>query len=437
MKSVALLISLLPFLQGITQTKPDYSQLYLQELFHSSSKLNSNSPSDINFSDLESIGHSIGESRIVMLGEPSHGDGGAIQMKTRLVKYLHEKKGFDILLFEADLYSIFWGISSVKDTSLISQLAAENIYTCWSTSKVSQDLWTYYKHELTGSNPITIGGIDCRHAGQFSKQNLCNNLTRILDSIGFNTLSTAYKKFTIDINYLLRNEFSSLKDSIDLDNLHSTLKNINEKITYSSFYQRINWLIEINNLSGYIEMCINNKNRDIVMANNFRLIANYLYPGKKIIVWSHNNHNALDVNTYSSINPEFATWWHNNNTYETFTYLGTNLFREYNKQVYSLAITSGSGNYSPRFFGNDLFHADYSKTASVPQSKENSLEYLFTKNKYLFAFIPFPQAQGSQSGYPWFNARLFDLNYEATMDYTSSFNGIIFINKTVDLNGNN
>jgi hypothetical protein len=42
------------------------------------------------------------------------------------------------------------------------------------------------------------------------------------------------------------------------------------------------------------------------------------------MVWSHNNHNVLDVNTYVSFNPDFAKQWYENNTYQGFTYLEVN-----------------------------------------------------------------------------------------------------------------
>lgn len=421
---------------AIGQVNTDFSQLYIENLYKSSKPIKSFNPQETNYDDLEEVGKAIGDKKIVFLGEPSHGDGGAIQMKTRLVKYLHERKGFDVLLFEADFFSIMFGMSSLKDTAQIKFRAKENIYTCWSESTVSQELWNYYNKQLFTKSSISLGGIDCRHSGDFAKNNYVKELTSILSRHKYNTDNNSFKHFLRDVNYILKNEFNSKKDSVDSDNFNSELKKIKEFFEFAvSDAQRNLWLIEINNIAGCFDLLINGKSRDAVMAQNLILLLKYIYPEKKVIVWSHNNHNSLDVNTFASANPEFAKWWYENDTYKTFTYLGTEIFKRYSSQVYSLAITSGTGSYTPSFFGNDYFHADFSKTATVPKSSEKSLEFYFRDRKKGVTFIPLPNGQGRPSSFPWFSSRLFDLTYEANMDYTSSFDGIIYIDKTVNLNG--
>ena len=48
-------------------------------------------PMDTDFGDLEALVDKIGTSRVVMLGEESHGDGATFQAKSRLIKFLHQR----------------------------------------------------------------------------------------------------------------------------------------------------------------------------------------------------------------------------------------------------------------------------------------------------------------------------------------------------------
>ncbi len=432
---LTLLSSIINFAFG--QSKADFSKLYLDEMYKASSKISTRELLDNSFNDLEPIGRSIGNANIVLLGEPSHGDGGAIRMKTRLIKFLHEKKGFDVLLFEADLFAIMFELANAKDPNEVKRLAKENIYTCWSESRVSEDLWNYYSSQLSGSRPLRLGGFDVRHAGHFSKSELTKRLSDLLNGIGMDTTSKTYLRFTKDLQYLLEKEFTSKKDSVDSKNFENELYKIEENIKFSGLTTDVRnlWLIETNNMRNLFGHLIEKKNRDSMMAQNFILLSKYIFPGKKIMVWSHNNHNALDVNTYASYSADFAREWYENGTYQGFTYFGADLFREFGERVYSLAITSGSGSYSPAFFGKDYFHADFTNKAAVPPSGKESLEGYLENKKSGNLFIPLPKAQGRPSAYPWFSSRLFDLTFEAKMDYTSAFQGIIYLEKTVDLNG--
>jgi erythromycin esterase-like protein len=58
-------------------------------------------PDDDDYSDLEPFREAVNKSRIVMLGEQSHGDGATFRAKIRLIRFLHERCGFDILAFES------------------------------------------------------------------------------------------------------------------------------------------------------------------------------------------------------------------------------------------------------------------------------------------------------------------------------------------------
>src|SRR6266699_3115844 len=57
--------------------------------------------SEDDFGDLEPLRATLKGVRVVMLGEQSHGDGTAFVAKTRLIRFLHERMGFDVLAFES------------------------------------------------------------------------------------------------------------------------------------------------------------------------------------------------------------------------------------------------------------------------------------------------------------------------------------------------
>ncbi len=78
-------------------------------------------------SDLAPLGELVGDARVVALGEASHADGGAFVVKARLARWLHEKKGFDVLAFESSLWAceskevdcLAWPWSGVKEVDAV------------------------------------------------------------------------------------------------------------------------------------------------------------------------------------------------------------------------------------------------------------------------------------------------------------------------------
>jgi erythromycin esterase len=60
-------------------------------------------PAVKDFTDLEPLVNAIGDATIVQLGESSHGAGAAFSAKVRLIRFLHQRMGFDAVVWESGM----------------------------------------------------------------------------------------------------------------------------------------------------------------------------------------------------------------------------------------------------------------------------------------------------------------------------------------------
>ena len=153
----ALWVAMFPAIAAVPPASSDALQNWIAS---NAVEVRSIDAADENFRDLEPLIDSIGTARVVQLGEPSHGAGSSFAAKVRLIKFLHQRMGFDVVVWESGLGDVRWTQAGLRAGHDAVAAAQQGILKIWSASDEVRPLFEYAKASQAGTRPLEMAGFD-------------------------------------------------------------------------------------------------------------------------------------------------------------------------------------------------------------------------------------------------------------------------------------
>lgn len=259
---------------------------------------------DADFSDLEPLREAIGEARFVLLGEQSRYDGTTFQAKTRLVRFLHEEMGFDVLVFESGVFDLRSAWERIRTGMNSTAAARASIDTVWSTSAELAPLFSYIGTRATTARPLVLAGMDPAFTGPGvggAGEHFVRDLEAYLSAANSPLLADAsWPSFRAVADRLARRVYDSTAfTASDRSAFNAGIVPLNAELNRlinvappgeASFW--VTMALSLNAHARSVALRADGQPelasgvRDSSMANTLVWLAQSAYPGRKMVVWS-------------------------------------------------------------------------------------------------------------------------------------------------------
>lgn len=338
-------------------------------------------PKNENFQDLQELQSVIGNAQVVLLGEPTHGEGNVFEAKTRLIKFLHQEMGFSTLAFESDFYD-FNKIDQIMkaDGNSYSDCLNSCISPIWTSTREFQELTKYM---VNNKRNLKVIGFDNQFMSDYSAEVLFGDLFLLAKGLQIE-LNEKQLQFLNECINTISSTFD-VPDNFKFGQFNSLVKRFNQKLDQHSDHKVINehpvhfWKQILSNLKAVVTDYYSNhpgrKSQDEFKAKDsnvrdYRMAQNLLYylkfhPHEKIICWGANAHFSNKFTNF------------NNAELDEYKPMGQHLKAELGDQkVFILGSTCATGT-----------HGVY-KVDTIPILNIESIEQQLVKDSVEYAIVP-------------------------------------------------
>lgn len=265
------------------------------------------------FDDLQFLKPIIGSRRLVQLGESGHGVREFNLAKLRLIRFLHEEMGFDVLAFESGLFDCYHAnLMTDEDPTWMMRRC---LFGVWHTDELHA-LFEYVMATRKTERPLTITGfdiqissasgtsfapgflwkvvsqVDSAYAYRVRELDIAfyDEYNRITRATGANTAARADSMVAVDQRLRLTARYDSVIAFVDAN--EPRLRSAYPEDPKAPLMARRTALSRMQFIRMLSARAVDESFvvRDEGMAGNIDFLLDQLHPGKKVIVWAHNAH---------------------------------------------------------------------------------------------------------------------------------------------------
>lgn len=419
-------------------------------------------PKEADDSDLLRLGKAISSARIVMLGEAAHGSGEALKAKVRLVKFLHERLGFSVLVWESGFYGCHVVDALLRSEMNPVEAAERGVFNIWQQAAEVAPLFEHAQRSHRTAHPLHMAGYDAQTCNLATNDGLAKelhdlvarihdevpraNATGILDRAVKTQqamIEACWRGYGLDRKKLSAEEYEAqARAFLPTDEVVSAAREsasalqalFADSSTFTFLDRRMLsfFACVLENAGADVENALKGareraglgskidpegswNSRDAQGARNVLWLADEHYGGRKLIVWAHNFHimNAYGKGGFSGLSTQPT---------EGIVPLGVQLKQRLGDEVYTILFTAYQGESSdwgpvPQRFVNRFGPAP-----------EDSLEHRLHALEQKYLFLDFRQV-ANDPGH-WLHAPtqlgMRGGRWESVDDWTRVMDGLFF-----------